>query len=232
MELINENHQQIDSWVSPQAIKAVEIPSELSRRKAKDFIIDHSEVRGGQVEGIPTKKATNLLYRLYTKIGAIGELPENDQVARSYLNDLWIDFYLTNNLVPDDIPFPIIINEFTSQSVKGRVERKGNNQQAMITAFNGWITRQDVRSRLYQLRDQAYPQAAPQRLSDGGKEENEEIKKAGLVDFSPAVVKDQIEKLEMVYGNKKDLLKAFPGAGNYVERLYNTEQKYKSEGKL
>ena len=125
---------------------------------------DQADVRGGEVQPIPQKEARADLYKLFMKIGATNELPEESHLLTSFLNDFWRTLYLRNHQCPGDIPFGIIIDEFTIALVQGRAERKGNNQAAICQAFNDWISRPDVRNRLYELRDRAYPDNKPKQI--------------------------------------------------------------------
>lgn len=144
---------------------SAELPEKYSRKKALDYLRDQKDVRGGQVMPVPHKTDRADLYKLYMKIGAISELPENPQQEDSYLNDMWRTMYLRNHLCPADIPFDLIMDEFTLAMVQGTIKRKGNNQAAIVSAFNNWITRPDVRHRLYQVRDQMYPDNRPKQLA-------------------------------------------------------------------
>jgi len=137
------------------------VPFRLSREKA----IKRLKEKGVGFNGIPEKQATDLLYVLFVKIGAVSELPSNAKIAEKFLNDFWSVLYLQNNLCPADIPFDIIINSFSVALVHGTVERKGNNQAAICKAFNEWITRDDVRHRLYEARNRTYPNQKSKELA-------------------------------------------------------------------
>jgi hypothetical protein len=101
---------------------------------------------------------------LYIKIGATSEIPQKEAEKVAYMNDFWRTIYLKNNLCPGDIPFSIIIDEFVLALAHGVIDRKGNNQVAICNAFNEWVTRQDVRHRLYQKRDELYPEGKPKQI--------------------------------------------------------------------
>lgn len=143
----------------------VEVPANYSRQKSLSYAKDHSEIRGGTVQAIPQRYARKQLYLMLMKIGATGELPQENDLRISFLNDFWNTLYLKNNYCPEDIPFNIIISEFTTALVQGAADRKGNNQAAICQAFNEWISREKVRHRLYQLRDQAYPDSKPKQVA-------------------------------------------------------------------
>jgi hypothetical protein len=143
---------------------SVEVPLAYSRQKAMQLV-------KGKGNPVPHSKATDLLYIMFMKIGAINELPSDERLKESYLNDFWVTFYFDNHSCPGDIPFHIIVNQFIREMVQGRIERKGNNQAAICQAFNKWVTRDDVRARLYQKRDEMYPNAKPKQIPKNATEE-------------------------------------------------------------
>lgn len=144
----------------------VTVPAKYSRLKA----IKHAKENGGNP--VPELSATKMLYMMFMKIGAKNELPSETKLQDSYLNDFWLDLYLNNHLCPGDIPFHIIIKMFTTAMVQGVVERKGNNQAAICGAFNKWITREDVRTKLYQKRDEMYPYQKPKQIPETATQES------------------------------------------------------------
>lgn len=173
---------------------------------------DQSDVRGGDVKPVPQKEARADLYKLFMKIGATNELPEEKNLLVSFLNDFWETLYLRNHQCPGDIPFHIIISEFTVALVQGVAERKGNNQSAICQAFNAWISRTDVRNRLYQLRDRAYPAQKPKQLSKDATPETvedytDEELEAKLTSIKPmagiGMVDQMIAELEKEIGRRK-----------------------------
>ena len=137
---------------------SVEVPESYSRQKA----IKKAKDKGGRA--IPEKEARINLYMMFVKIGATGEVPQENDLRVSFMNDFWRVIYLENNFCPGDIPFPIIMEEFTKAMIHGIAERKGNNQAAICQAFNKWITREDVRTKLYQKRDAMYPHKKPKQI--------------------------------------------------------------------
>ena len=176
----------------------VEVPAAYSRQKAIKIV-------RGQGTPVPHSKATDLLYIMFMKIGAINELPSDERLKESYLNDFWVTFYFDNHLCPGDIPFHIIVQQFTKEMTQGLIERKGNNQAAICKAFNKWVTRDDVRHKLYQKRDQMYPHKKPKQLTKNATPEtirdysDEELRKK-LTDIKPmagiAMVDRMIQELE------------------------------------
>jgi len=135
----------------------IEIPAPYSRQKAIKLAREN-----GVENPTPNSKATDMLYLMFMKIGATSELPSDEKLKESFLNDFWLDFYFNNHLCPGDIPFHIILKQFTTAMVQGEkslygISRKGNNQAAICQAFNNWVTRDDVRHMLYRKRDEMYP---------------------------------------------------------------------------
>lgn len=189
--------KEISILSSSTETKAVEIPTELSREKALTRLNDYEDVHGGRLQAIPSEMATNYLYKMFMKIGATNELPSIERESEMFLNDFWGDLYLRNNLCPGNIPFPIIITEFTTAMVQKKVRRKGNNQEAICEAFNEWICRQEVRDNLYLLRDKMYPEKKPQQVTDG--------KEKKLCDFSEEELNEQLKKTEHTIKQFKSL---------------------------
>lgn len=197
MDLItSDERKETSTSISSRAERSLEVPVNLSRAKALQYINTHSEARGGEILGVPEKEASNMLYRLFMKIGATSELPEDSNLARAFLNDFWTDLYLKNNLVPGDIPFGIIISEFTTAMVQGRIERKGNNQAAICGAFNKWISQQDVRNRLYQVRDRAYPEQKPKQVAENA------TTQPTVADYSDEELLENLENIKKMAGIK------------------------------
>jgi hypothetical protein len=163
MEITRQKETSLSN--SSHVSRELEVPYNLSRQKAIQYLKTHSDVRGGLHSGKPQKNATDLLFVMFMKIGGMSELPSDKKLSESYLNDFWKTLYLLNNLCPADIPFTIIIEQFTIALVQGTIERKGNNQSAICTAFNKWIVRSDVRNRLYEIRNRMYPKQKPKELS-------------------------------------------------------------------
>lgn len=150
--------------LKPYRVCSVEVPADYSRGKAIQYTNTQSDVRGGTIDPIPQSEARRQLYLLHMKIGGTGELPEDDELRQSFLNDFWKTIYFHNHLCPADIPFSIIMDQFTRAMVLGVIQRKGNNQAAICAAFNEWISRPDVRHKLYQVRDQMYPEGKPKQI--------------------------------------------------------------------
>ena len=139
----------------------VQVPEGYSRSKARIYL-QNRETN----EGHPADNDIRKLYQLFLKIGADRELPDEHVLIEGYLSDFWNTMYFENNQVPDDIPFDIILDEFTKAMVQGTVERHGNNQAAICKAFTQWVTDETVRNRLYSLRDHRYPNNKPRQLRE------------------------------------------------------------------
>ena len=130
---------------------------------------------------------------MLVRIGATGELPQQKELRESFINDFWRVMYIENNYCPGDIPFPIIMDGFTTAMVQGIIERKGNNQAAICQAFNQWVTREQVRHRLYQKRDEMYPNQKPKQLTKNATPET-------VADYSDEELLDKFEKIHPMKG--------------------------------
>lgn len=135
------------------------------------------------------------MYKLFMKIGARSEVPTKADQRESYLNDFWRSMYMKNHQVPADIPFAIIIEEFTTALVQGEAKRKGNNQAAICQAFNAWICREDVRNRLYEIRNRRYPDAKPKEIPARATEES-------IRDYSDEELHEKLEAIKPFEGLK------------------------------
>lgn len=172
---------------------SVEVPANYSRQKAMSYARDHREDRNGMVDPVPQSDARQQLYLMLMKIGATSELPQEKNLRVSFLNDFWSTIYLKNNYCPGDIPFHIILTEFTTAIVQGSADRKGNNQAAICQAFNKWISQDKVRHRLYQLRDEAYPAQKPKQVAQNATPET-------VRDYSNEKLQKRLQSLRPMAG--------------------------------
>jgi hypothetical protein len=182
----------------------------LSRSKAIGFIKAREEVQNTTLKPIPSKGALLSLDRLYMKIGALGELPDDSRMKAGYLGDFWRDLYFYNNLCPADIPFPIILEEFTRGLTQGTIDRKGNNQAAIIKAFNEWVNNPYVRNSLISKEDSMYPNKKPLQLAEKSKPKE-------LHEFTIEELESRLEKLKPIA-----LMSAF---AKEIEASYKEELK-------
>lgn len=167
----------------------IEVPREYSRIKAIQF------AKKNNSNAIPETEARQVIYMMLVKIGATGELPQEKQLRVSFINDFWRVMYFANNYCPGDIPFGIIMDSFTTAMVQGVVERKGNNQAAICQAFNKWITRDDVRHKLYQIRDEMYPEGKPKQIAKNATPET-------VADYSDEELLQKIAQIKPMSGIK------------------------------
>jgi len=149
---------------------------------------------------MPSSGAIKRLYELYLKIGATSELPSESKIRAGFLADFWVTLYLRNHRVPGDIPFDILIEEFTTAMVQGVVQRKGNNQASICQAMNDWISRPDEVARLYRIRDQRYPHTKPKQVTQDAKIERVEGRPDNVFDWTAKEVRrvyDQYRSLPL-----------------------------------
>jgi len=147
-----------------------EVPAEYSRQKAMVY----SKNNSGFNNAVPGEPARRKLAMMYVKMGAKAEVPGSTNEKIAFLNDFWRTIYFTNNLCPVDIPFSILMDEFVLALAHGVIDRKGNNQVAICNAFNEWVIRPDVRNRLYQKRDEIYPEKKPKQIAESATPETTE----------------------------------------------------------
>ena len=214
---------------------ATEIPYQYSRSKALNLLENKSDATGREESGKASADAVNKMYEMYLKIGATNELPEKEEHIESYLSDFWRTIYLHNNMVPPDMPFDVIIDEFAGKLVRGEIDRKGNNQAALCQAFNKWVTYTETRNRLYELRDRKYPSDKPKQLQEGSgyassQEEadmNRMIKGKKVHEWPDSVIVSQYKLLtETIFpgDDGKKLIENF-GASAYTHKIISEAQK-------
>lgn len=174
---------------------SAEVPAQFTREKAIRYLANQSDARGTDVAAVPQKHVRADLYKLFMKIGAMSELPTKTSQMESFLNDFWKTIYLKNHLVPADVPFGIIIEEFTTALVQGSVRRKGNNQAAICQAFNAWITRQEVRNRLIEIHNRRNPDSQPRQIPERASKET-------VQDYSDEQLMEKLESIRPFEGLK------------------------------
>lgn len=182
--------------------QTVKIPDNFSRAKASQYLANRSE--SGATDPYPETDTVKALYELYVKIGAREELPSDNEGKEGFLSGLWIDIFFKNNLVPADIPADIVISEFSRALVTGVADRKGNNMSAIITAFNKWVVRKEVRQRLYEKRDHYYPGQKPKALpkassysKDPEEAEMERLIQGKKIEEWPPAANELLKKMAM-----------------------------------
>jgi hypothetical protein len=183
------------------------VPTEYSRAKAFALVraLEDPEIKNTKVNPVASETACKLLYKLFMKIGATNELPTDYDDALSMLADFWKDMYLKNPLCPDHIPFTIIISAFTTYAVQNSRERRGNNQAAIISQFNEWISHPATKHALIAKKHELYPSSKPAQLTSG----TGGVKYAGdpktfreLSEIETDTIRERIEQLKRLKGIK------------------------------
>ena len=163
--------------------------------------------------------------------GMASHLPSDKHDRVSWINLFHRELAIENPYWPEDIPFWIVYHYFIKELKYGEIQVKGANISTHVNAFKEWI-RKDGTSELLEKANRAYNPDAPKQITDQitETEEDRQVKAQGYVNFAPAVVKQQIQTIERMWGTAKEAIKAFPGAESYVQRLYNTRKKMRQEG--
>ena len=185
---MESSRELIETLSSSTNYRDTKIPVAFSRRKALKLLSERKELAVVVHTGIPSKEAIRSIQMLHTKIGASNDLPQKAELRYSYLCELWNTMYLKNNLCPGDVPFPIVLTEFTEALVHGRAERKGNNMSAIVQCFNAWIVKEEVRFKLIQERDRIFPASKPKQV--GGRTSS------NLSELSVEELEHRIKKLQ------------------------------------
>ena len=182
-----------------------------------------SEAVGKPVHPIPDKNGVNKLYTMYLRIGGLNELPSESKPIDAFLKDFWLYLYFENRYIPVDIPFDVLMHEFTKSLIHGDAQRKGNNQAEICRAMNNWVQNPDVRAKLYQVRDRFYPSQKPKQI-----EKKSKPSKSGTY-YERQTNKEILqmyEKIKMLYSNEKiaKCLNEF-GAKSEVAKVVNEYKK-------
>jgi len=227
MDIVKQKETRLSSTF--QERKYIEIPVNFSREKALTYISNRSD--GGNVYPKPERPATDSLYEMYLKIGALNELPSDKDQISSFLSELWVALFYENHLVPQDIPGDIVVSEFTKAFVSGRAPRRGNNMAAIVTAFNDWIVSSGVRDRLYETRNKYYPQKKPKELprqtTPIDETDHERMISGEKVENWPdETIVDQHKKINQVMGNESfdQWMSGLNGKG-YIKRIFNEAER-------
>lgn len=139
-----------------------------------------------------SKSVIDYLLVMYKQIGAMSEIPQDIKDRQMYLTDLYHNLYLRNNLIPRDIPFDVLIEEFVQANYRGEATRKGNNPVAIIQSVRQWLITEQARINLYQARDSKYPSKKPKQLAEVSK------KPITFDEYSDAVLLQKIKHVELV----------------------------------
>lgn len=139
-----------------------------------------------------SKSVIDYLLVMYKQIGAMSEIPQDIKDRQMYLTDLYHNLYLRNNLIPRDIPFDVLIEEFVQANYRGEATRKGNNPVAIIQSVRQWIITEQARINLYQARDSKYSSKKPKQLAEVSK------KPITFDEYSDAVLLQKIKHVELV----------------------------------
>lgn len=208
-----------------------EFPEGVYYPKSKGTALEYESI------GAKISLSRNLLNNLviyFRDIGSDGKLPNRKDELYDYLNDFHIKLAVKNPHWPHEMNFGFVYGAFFNAILHGHIDLNGHNVSAHLRAFKHWITGSGVEDNLRMAWLQAHPDKAPKQLTEEVTEtqEDREIQAQGYVNFTPEVVKQQIQTLEKIYGTYEKTLAAFPGYENYVHRLYKTREKMKTEGKL
>lgn len=151
-------------------------------------------------------------------LGAKSDMPKNKQEQVKYVNDYHRSMTLRNEYMPKDIPFHLIYPPFFSAVMNGFVEVPDFQPWTIknqLKAFKKWITKGGQLDKLYKKFYREYPDKAPKQIAP---------KSTNLERWSDAEIKDQYEKITMIYGEFLPVFKTI-GADAYCKRIETEHQK-------
>lgn len=152
------------------------------------------------------------LVQFFMSIGADNELPEDKSKRISYINEFHNKVAVNNPLFPEDLPFGFVYGAFVNAVMYDRVELKGHNIHAFISAFKRWITQMGVEDNLRESYYRENPEARP------NKKEPESTK---LEDWPDQWIKEQYETICMIFKDHNGKIPIFQtsGAKSYFNRI-------------
>lgn len=90
----------------------------------------------------------NTIYHFLHDIGAKHEIPDEKKAKKEYLIR-WHETIMDCPHFPENVDFHSVYPRFMSDMLNNRVDRKGNNLQAMVRAFQVWVDQNGGKSSLW-----------------------------------------------------------------------------------
>lgn len=197
----------------------------VTKRQAIDFQDDGVQV------SLSKSLAGNLVNFLQS-IGADNELPDDHRSQVEWLNHFHKQLAVNNPLWPEDMSFEFVYAQFVNAVMYKRVDLRGHNVHAFITAFRDWITQSGIEHTLREKWHQSHPEEAPKQLDTGipGEslddiEENRLIQGQQIEQWPDEVLFKQYHTIRVIVGEGKDgLLEPFNLKGQ-MSRVIREAQK-------
>lgn len=175
-----------------------------------------------------------MLITFHQDLGAENLLPSGTNDRVSYINRLHRMMLVQNDMCPPEVDFGVIYSRFTSAVLTGKAEPKGYSIKPLCDAFNRWVTSQDVRESLYQAHYILYPDDRPRQIAQTSDQRRASpgLDTSKYVEQSPEDIAGQIRILDTIYGGLANGIRAAEGGDSYFQRLKNTYELYKEQGRL
>lgn len=184
-------------------------------------------------EGIKTslkKELRGNLVNFLQSIGADNELPYDYKSQVQWLNHFHTQLAVNNPLWPEDMSFGHVYSHFVNAIMYNRVELRGHNIHAFITAFRDWITQSGVEENLREKWNRRHPDRAPKQLQDSvytddqhEAEINRLIDNKPVREWSDEVIEDQYQKVMSLYD--QDLFRHLEGKAKAYANIITSEAK-------
>lgn len=162
-----------------------------------------------------TKNLAGNLVNFLQSIGADNELPDDHGPQVEYLNHFHNQLAVNNPIWPEDMSFEFVYAHFVNALMYNRVELRGHNIHAFITAFKNWITQQGVEDLLREKWNRNNPAPEPEKLQPAYEGTQDEIDMNRLIEgkkvheWPDQVIADQYEEIQLLYDEGMiDLLNA------------------------
>lgn len=108
----------------------------------------YQAAKGDQIYLEYDKEMMNTIYHFLHDIGAKHEIPDSKKQIQEYLIR-WHQTMMDCSHFPENVDFHKVYPKFMSDMLNNRVDRKGNNLQAMVRAFQNWVDQNGGKSSLW-----------------------------------------------------------------------------------
>ena len=157
----------------------------------------------------PDRDLMNTIYRFLFDIGARNEIPTDKNESQAYLIR-WHEALIRSPHWPEKVPFYEVYAKFMSEMLNGSIDRKGNNIQAIVMAFQRWV---DLKGG----KDKIWPHLQPKTLQPVSYDDDV----TGRLETWPdEVLIQQAETISMIWGSSIGRLAESLGANHYRRRIY------------
>lgn len=165
-----------------------------------------------------TRELAGNLVNFLQSMGADNELPEDHRGQVEWLNHFHMQVAVNNPLWPEEMSFEFVYAQFVNAAMYNRVELRGHNIHAFITAFRDWITQSGVEASLREKWLHTHPDHAPKQLQSAVPGETpDEIETNRIIDGLPieawpdSVLRGQLQTIQRIFGQLAEIMPSTTG---------------------